>query len=199
MTRQTNPGFDAAESDLITAEMETALESVLEMIEQLFERYSKIGKTKPVKLGHYPGLEFCPARAMSARDPDMIPRAARRGMGERTMASDEAAAAAKPSDASAAAGPRPSGPSAAIIKSAPRSDAHHKPSRNIILRLLGPGLVTGAADDDPSGIATFPRHRRWRAGFGLAMKEVLRIDRANPPRPPRGSGQPIFPRSLWSY
>jgi hypothetical protein len=25
--------------------------------------------------------------------------------------------------------------------------------RNIILRLLGPGLVTGAADDDPSGRA----------------------------------------------
>src|SRR5438477_2507853 len=25
---------------------------------------------------------------------------------------------------------------------------------NILLRLLGPGLVTGAADDDPSGIAT---------------------------------------------
>ena len=24
-------------------------------------------------------------------------------------------------------------------------------SRNIVLRLLGPGLVTGAADDDPSG------------------------------------------------
>ena len=28
-------------------------------------------------------------------------------------------------------------------------------NRNIILRLLGPGLVTGAADDDPSGIATY--------------------------------------------
>ena len=27
--------------------------------------------------------------------------------------------------------------------------------RNIIFRLLGPGLVTGAADDDPSGIATY--------------------------------------------
>jgi Mn2+/Fe2+ NRAMP family transporter len=27
--------------------------------------------------------------------------------------------------------------------------------RNIVLRLLGPGLVTGAADDDPSGIATY--------------------------------------------
>ena len=27
--------------------------------------------------------------------------------------------------------------------------------KNIIFRLLGPGLVTGAADDDPSGIATY--------------------------------------------
>src|SRR5664280_3074844 len=30
-----------------------------------------------------------------------------------------------------------------------------KKPRNILLRLLGPGLVTGAADDDPSGIATY--------------------------------------------
>src|ERR1700753_822952 len=30
-----------------------------------------------------------------------------------------------------------------------------KPSRGVVLRLLGPGLVTGAADDDPSGIATY--------------------------------------------
>jgi Mn2+/Fe2+ NRAMP family transporter len=28
---------------------------------------------------------------------------------------------------------------------------------NIFLRLLGPGLVTGAADDDPSGIATYSK------------------------------------------
>jgi NRAMP (natural resistance-associated macrophage protein)-like metal ion transporter len=27
--------------------------------------------------------------------------------------------------------------------------------RNIVFRLLGPGLVTGAADDDPSGVATY--------------------------------------------
>ena len=26
---------------------------------------------------------------------------------------------------------------------------------NILLRLLGPGLITGADDDDPSGIATY--------------------------------------------
>jgi hypothetical protein len=45
MTRHTNPGFDAAQSDLITGEMETALNDVLQMTEQLFERYSKIGST----------------------------------------------------------------------------------------------------------------------------------------------------------
>jgi NRAMP (natural resistance-associated macrophage protein)-like metal ion transporter len=88
------------------------------------------------------------------------------------MASDEAAAAPKPSDTPAAAGARPSAPSAAIIKSAPRSDAHHKPSRNIILRLLGPGLVTGAADDDPSGIATYSQAGA-HFGYGLLWTVFL--------------------------
>src|SRR6516165_7229836 len=32
---------------------------------------------------------------------------------------------------------------------------NHKRPRGVLLRLLGPGLVTGAADDDPSGIATY--------------------------------------------
>src|SRR6202000_3325260 len=36
-----------------------------------------------------------------------------------------------------------------------RSRPEVKKPRNIVLRLLGPGLVTGAADDDPSGIATY--------------------------------------------
>ena len=34
-----------------------------------------------------------------------------------------------------------------------------------VLRLLGPGLITGASDDDPSGIATYSQAG---AGFGLA-------------------------------
>jgi hypothetical protein len=38
---QTNPGYDAAMSDLITAEMEIALDHVLEMIEQLWQCYPK--------------------------------------------------------------------------------------------------------------------------------------------------------------
>src|SRR6201993_5078795 len=33
------------------------------------------------------------------------------------------------------------------------------------LKILGPGLVTGASDDDPSGIATYSQAG---AGFGLA-------------------------------
>lgn len=38
--------------------------------------------------------------------------------------------------------------------------------RNVIFRLLGPGLVTGAADDDPSGIATYSQAG---AQFGYAL------------------------------
>jgi hypothetical protein len=44
MKRQTNPGFDAAQSALLAGEMEDALADDLEMIEQLFERYSRIGR-----------------------------------------------------------------------------------------------------------------------------------------------------------
>ncbi|HTP93474.1 MAG TPA: divalent metal cation transporter, partial [Xanthobacteraceae bacterium] len=35
-----------------------------------------------------------------------------------------------------------------------------------LLRMLGPGLITGAADDDPSGIATYSQ---GGAQFGFAM------------------------------
>ena len=38
------------------------------------------------------------------------------------------------------------------------------------LRFLGPGLVTGAADDDPSGIATYSQ---IGAQFGFAMLWTL--------------------------
>lgn len=41
----------------------------------------------------------------------------------------------------------------------------HKP-RNL-LQVLGPGLVTGAADDDPSGIATYSQVGA-QFGFGMA-------------------------------
>jgi Mn2+/Fe2+ NRAMP family transporter len=38
--------------------------------------------------------------------------------------------------------------------------------RNMVFRLLGPGLVTGAADDDPSGIATYSQAGA-QFGYGL--------------------------------
>src|SRR3954452_17071053 len=41
-----------------------------------------------------------------------------------------------------------------------------KKHKNMFFRLLGPGLVTGAADDDPSGIATYSQAG---AQFGYGM------------------------------
>jgi NRAMP (natural resistance-associated macrophage protein)-like metal ion transporter len=46
-----------------------------------------------------------------------------------------------------------------------------KPS-NMVLRLLGPGLVTGAADDDPSGIATYSQAGA-QFGYGLLWTVFL--------------------------
>jgi NRAMP (natural resistance-associated macrophage protein)-like metal ion transporter len=43
---------------------------------------------------------------------------------------------------------------------------------NILFRLLGPGLVTGAADDDPSGIATYSQAGA-QFGFGLLWTMFL--------------------------
>ena len=45
-------------------------------------------------------------------------------------------------------------------------------SKFLILRLLGPGLVTGAADDDPSGIATYSQAGA-QFGFGLLWTVFL--------------------------
>jgi NRAMP (natural resistance-associated macrophage protein)-like metal ion transporter len=47
-----------------------------------------------------------------------------------------------------------------------------KKLRNIFLRLLGPGLVTGAADDDPSGIATYSQAGA-QFGYGLLWTVFL--------------------------
>src|SRR6185369_11647183 len=41
-----------------------------------------------------------------------------------------------------------------------------------LIRQLGPGLITGAADDDPSGIATYSQAGA-QAGFGLLWTLVL--------------------------
>jgi NRAMP (natural resistance-associated macrophage protein)-like metal ion transporter len=43
----------------------------------------------------------------------------------------------------------------------------HKPKRRPWLKVLGPGLVTGAADDDPSGIGTYSQAGA-QFGYGLA-------------------------------
>src|SRR6201994_3389068 len=49
-----------------------------------------------------------------------------------------------------------------------------KPSRGVVLRLLGPGLVTGAADDDPSGIATYSQAGA-QFGYGLLWTIFLTL------------------------
>src|ERR1700740_624762 len=49
-----------------------------------------------------------------------------------------------------------------------------RPSRGVVLRLLGPGLVTGAADDDPSGIATSSQAGA-QFGYGLLWTVFLTI------------------------
>src|SRR6201998_4480049 len=43
---------------------------------------------------------------------------------------------------------------------------------SMVLRLLGPGLVTGAADDDPSGIATYSQAGA-QFGYGLLWTVFL--------------------------
>src|ERR1700716_1142418 len=56
-----------------------------------------------------------------------------------------------------------------------RSEAKRHRSKKplgMVLRLLGPGLVTGAADDDPSGIATYSQAGA-QFGYGLLWTVFL--------------------------
>src|ERR1051326_1161694 len=55
-----------------------------------------------------------------------------------------------------------------------KADLKKSPDKraNIVLRLLGPGLVTGAADDDPSGIATYSQAGA-QFGYGLLWTVFL--------------------------
>ncbi|WP_264817707.1 divalent metal cation transporter, partial [Acidomonas methanolica] len=46
------------------------------------------------------------------------------------------------------------------------------PSRPRLLRVLGPGLITGASDDDPSGIATYAQVGA-QFGYGLGWTLLL--------------------------
>jgi NRAMP (natural resistance-associated macrophage protein)-like metal ion transporter len=52
------------------------------------------------------------------------------------------------------------------------SDARRRPGATDFLFRLGPGLITGAADDDPSGIATYSQAGAT-FGFGLLWTMVL--------------------------
>ena len=52
------------------------------------------------------------------------------------------------------------------------SDRVQQPDRPRLFRVLGPGLITGAADDDPSGIATCSQVGA-QFGYGLAWTLVL--------------------------
>ena len=51
--------------------------------------------------------------------------------------------------------------------SQPQNDPEAEPQRRSIFDVLGPGLVTGAADDDPSGIGTYSQVGA-QFGYGLA-------------------------------
>ena len=61
------------------------------------------------------------------------------------------------------------------------TDGHVKRAKNY-WKSLGPGLTTGAADDDPSGIATYSQTGSqtgyqflWLAGFTFTLSETLQI------------------------
>ena len=49
-------------------------------------------------------------------------------------------------------------------------DSGVTPSKPRLLGLLGPGLITGASDDDPSGIATYSQAG---AQFGLGLSWTM--------------------------
>ena len=54
----------------------------------------------------------------------------------------------------------------------PALDEAERPSRFRLFRLIGPGVVTGAADDDPSGIGTYSQAGA-QLGFSIAWTMLL--------------------------
>ncbi|HEU0025918.1 MAG TPA: divalent metal cation transporter [Ktedonobacterales bacterium] len=104
---------------------------------------------------------------MSRRDPRQpsAARAARRSTGD-------AAKAAKPANASDLTDSTPDVPksdppeSPARHSTGRRGHPHSLPRASRALRIIGPGLITGAADDDPSGIGTYSQSG---AAFGYAL------------------------------
>src|SRR5712671_8158856 len=69
-------------------------------------------------------------------------------------------------DASAMSDQR-AGPAADIPVDAGETDAVVGPSKPHLLQTLGPGLITGASDDDPSGIGTYSQAGA-QLGYGIA-------------------------------
>jgi NRAMP (natural resistance-associated macrophage protein)-like metal ion transporter len=55
---------------------------------------------------------------------------------------------------------------------APATIVAKQPERPKLLQVLGPGLITGASDDDPSGIATYSQVGA-QFGYGLAWTLIL--------------------------
>ena len=53
-----------------------------------------------------------------------------------------------------------------------QSDGADQPKRPRLLQIMGPGLITGASDDDPSGIATYSQAGA-QFGYGLGWVLVL--------------------------
>jgi NRAMP (natural resistance-associated macrophage protein)-like metal ion transporter len=51
-------------------------------------------------------------------------------------------------------------------------DETRQPARRKLLQVLGPGLITGASDDDPSGLATYSQVGA-QFGYGLAWTLVF--------------------------
>jgi NRAMP (natural resistance-associated macrophage protein)-like metal ion transporter len=58
------------------------------------------------------------------------------------------------------------------MQSIERSTPTARPRQKSVLQLLGPGLITGASDDDPSGIATYSQAGA-QFGYALAWTLVL--------------------------
>ncbi len=52
------------------------------------------------------------------------------------------------------------------------SDVVKQPQRSKLLQVMGPGLITGASDDDPSGIATYSQVGA-QFGYGLAWTLIF--------------------------
>jgi hypothetical protein len=67
------------------------------------------------------------------------------------------------------------------------SDPRHHSTVRYLIGVLGPGLVTGAADDDPSGIATYSQTGA-QFGYGQLWVELLAAGKAGSSAGPPPAG-----------